>query len=223
MNEKQLTSDQIKELHKLVERNAIKYYDVEVEIVDHYASAIEEIWAKDPSVSFYRAQMMVYKEFWDFQGLQKDKQLALLQRANQEHWEHLKGAFTWPKVVELIGITMLSFYGFTMLFKIISPQSLNYIIILFGIVGAIFQFGEVSIFKKKLGHSFLRLDTILASFSLMLIFGLNIFNHLLNRLDINSTTAMMGISMIFALFFIMAKETYQIFRKELVNHKKQYA
>jgi len=69
MNEKQLTTDQIKELHKLVQRNAIKYYDVEVEIVDHYASAIEAIWEEDSSISFYRAQMMVYKEFWDFQSI----------------------------------------------------------------------------------------------------------------------------------------------------------
>jgi len=220
---KQLTNDQIKELHKLVERNAIKYYDVEVEIVDHYATAIEEIWAKDPSVSFYRAQMMVYKEFWDFQGLVKDKSLVLRQRANKELWGHLKEAFTWPKIIELIGITTLLFYGFNFLFDIITPPNLSLMLILFGAICAVMQFGEIRFFNKKLGHSFLRLDTILVCFSGMTVLWLNIVNHILGHLDITSTTTMIGISVVFALFIIITKETFKILRKEVADHKKQYA
>ena len=73
MPNKQLTNEQIQVLHDLVQRNAITYYDVEVEIVDHYASAIEAIWEKEPDLSFYQAQKRVYEEFWDFRGLEQEK------------------------------------------------------------------------------------------------------------------------------------------------------
>ena len=81
---KQLTTNQIKELHKLVERNAIKYYDVEVEIVDHYASAIEDSWEHDPQLLFEEAKERIYKEFWDFKGLQKNKERVLSDLAQKE-------------------------------------------------------------------------------------------------------------------------------------------
>lgn len=220
---KQLTNDQIKELHKLVERNAIKYYDVEVEIVDHYASAIEEIWAEDPNVSFYHAQMKVYKEFWDFQGLQKDKRLALTQQASKELWGHIKDAFTWPKVVELIGISTLLFYSFYFLFEIITPQNLSLSLMLLGIICAIVQFGEIRFFLKKLGHSFLRLDTILANFACIAIIWLNISCRILEDLNPSSTITMIGLSVVFALFIIVTKETWKVLKRELTNLKKQYA
>jgi len=222
MNEKQLTTNQIKELHRLVERNAIKYYDVEVEIVDHYASAIEEIWADDPSVSFYRAQMMVYKEFWDFQGLMKDKQSALRQRAYKEYWGHLKEAFTWPKILELLGITALLFYGFNFLFEIITPQNLSNILMISVIACAISQFGEVRFFNKNLGRSFLRLETIQTSLFTITFIWLSIFFEVLDILDLSSTIIKIGISLVFALFIIMIKETFMVLKKEISEHKKQY-
>ncbi len=66
---KQVTQEETQELFNLVERHAIKYYDVQIEIVDHYASAIEEIWENEPDLSFLEAQKRIYREFWDFKTL----------------------------------------------------------------------------------------------------------------------------------------------------------
>ncbi len=74
---KSLTKEETQELFNLVERHDIKYYDVQIEIVDHYASAIEEIWENEPDLSFLDAQKQVYREFRDFKNLEKEKWKAL--------------------------------------------------------------------------------------------------------------------------------------------------
>jgi len=82
MKKKQLTAEQIAILFNLTERNGVTYYDVQIEIVDHYASAIEKMWEVEPELNFYRAQERVYKEFWNLKGLERTKSQLLLKQAN---------------------------------------------------------------------------------------------------------------------------------------------
>ena len=96
---KQLTKDQIQELYKLVERNAIKYYDVQLEINDHYATAIEEIWGTEPDLSFYYAQKRVYKEFWDFKTLENEKRKSLEKQYKIALWNDLRNWISFPKIL----------------------------------------------------------------------------------------------------------------------------
>jgi len=87
---------------------------------------------------------------------------------------------------------------------------------------AISQFGEVRFFNKNLGRSFLRLETIQTSLFTITFIWLSIFFEVLDILDLSSTIIKIGISLVFALFIIMTKETFMVLKKEISEHKKQY-
>lgn len=59
----QLTEEQIEKLFKFVKSKYVHFIDVQHEIVDHLASAIEEKQREDPNLSFNRALNMVYAGF----------------------------------------------------------------------------------------------------------------------------------------------------------------
>ena len=44
MNEKQLTKSEIQQIFQFVEKQEIKFFDIQLEIVDHIASEIEQTW-----------------------------------------------------------------------------------------------------------------------------------------------------------------------------------
>lgn len=113
---KKLTRVQVEELFKLVERNAIKYYDVQLEIVDHYATAIEEIWQNEPNLSFYHAQKRVYNEFWDFKNLEMEKRKFLEKKYRLAMWKSFKEWFSFPKI-------LISFFAFLIVFQIVATSS----------------------------------------------------------------------------------------------------
>ncbi len=96
---KQITQEETQELFNLVERHAIKYYDVQIEIVDHYASAIEEIWENEPDLSFLDAQKRVYREFWDFKTLEEEKRKALIKKINKRIWKTFSSWMKLPKLI----------------------------------------------------------------------------------------------------------------------------
>ena len=57
---KQLTEAQMESLHMFCAKHYVPYYDVQIELVDHMASAIENRWITEPNVSFEQALDDVY-------------------------------------------------------------------------------------------------------------------------------------------------------------------
>ncbi|WP_236974048.1 hypothetical protein [Membranihabitans maritimus] len=62
-NKPQLSSEEIDKLFHFVQSKYVDFKDVQYEIVDHLATAIEEIQQKDPEVSFENALTQVYARF----------------------------------------------------------------------------------------------------------------------------------------------------------------
>jgi len=60
---KQLTEAQIESLHMFCEFHGVKYYDVQIELVDHLASAIETRWETNPEMPFEEALVEVSEQF----------------------------------------------------------------------------------------------------------------------------------------------------------------
>ncbi len=60
---KQLTQEQIESLHEFCEFHEVKYYDVQIELVDHLASAIEKLWETKPQFTFEEALVEVSDQF----------------------------------------------------------------------------------------------------------------------------------------------------------------
>ena len=60
---KQVSTEQIQQLHTFVRGKRVRYYDLELELVDHLASSIEEQWITNPERTFEQALENSYRTF----------------------------------------------------------------------------------------------------------------------------------------------------------------
>lgn len=220
---KELTSDQIQELHRLVERNAIGHYDVKLEIVDHYASAIETIWAKDPNVSFYQAQLSVYKDFWDFKGLVEDKRMTLYKQAKKETWIQIKAMSGWYDVLELIALFPLVYSACSYLFEWIEPIYFFPIIMLLPLIlKSYFGFNHLKA-QKELGHPFLKIEAILTTnfFLPSVLYGILLPSPFTGLLE--SRWGLVLFTICLVLYILIEKVMGKILDKEIQLLKKQFS
>ena len=61
-----LTSQHIDQLYKFTRAHYVEWYDLQTELVDHLANDIENIWKKEPNLSFDQAKNKAFKKFGVF-------------------------------------------------------------------------------------------------------------------------------------------------------------
>jgi hypothetical protein len=96
----ELSKEQIDQLFKFTEKKYVRWYDLQVEIVDHLATKIEELMTNNPSLSFESALQRVYTGFgiFGFAKVVQQKELALAQASRTLWWKSIGEFFTWPKI-----------------------------------------------------------------------------------------------------------------------------
>lgn len=109
MPTKELTQVQIDELFAFVRRKRVRYYDLQVELVDHLATGIEEIWEKEPKVPFERARDRIYKEFgiFGFAHVVDERIQAIHRQVWEEAYAFMRSTFTFPKIILTLTIPIL--------------------------------------------------------------------------------------------------------------------
>jgi len=82
---KKLTEIQLIELFAFCRKHHVYHYDVQVELVDHLASIIENRWEFEPYLPFRVILNQIYKEFgnYSFSGIKASKEKALRKKYNQ--------------------------------------------------------------------------------------------------------------------------------------------
>lgn len=100
-----LTKEQIDSLFAFCEKHLVRYYDVQMELVDHLANAIEEKMKTDKDISFDEALKKVYAGFgvMGFGQMVGIRAGALEKQYSKERWRLFREYFSWPK----IGLTAL--------------------------------------------------------------------------------------------------------------------
>lgn len=112
---KKLTQEQIEQLFVFTKKHLVEHYDVQVELVDHLANAIEAEWEINPNLSFTEALDKEYKNFgvFGFSGLVEQKQAAL----QNHYWKVIKkemlSFFTIPKIILSVGLFYVLFQYFS--------------------------------------------------------------------------------------------------------------
>jgi len=126
---KQLTTEQIDALFAFTKKHLVEHYDVQVELVDHLANAIEAQWAENPNISFEDALQKEYKNFgvFGFSGLVEQKESAL----RSHYWKIIKkefiSFFSIPKVLLSAGL----FYVLFQYYSKVSSAVIEYNYIVF--------------------------------------------------------------------------------------------
>jgi len=90
-------------------KHGVKYYDLQVELNDHLANAIEQIWTKNPAITFDEALEQVHKGFGKtgFRSFVKSKEIACQKVANKLFWNAFQSFFKWPHAVLVLLMILL--------------------------------------------------------------------------------------------------------------------
>jgi len=135
MTERKLTPEQIDNLFELCEFHNVYYYDVQLELVDHLASAIEQKWETDPELSFEEAVFRVCEQFGvdaffhssyesllppisgkknnrksEFEAIVEAKEKELRRKYDRLQWKYFGEFFKLPKIILTIAITFALFF-----------------------------------------------------------------------------------------------------------------
>ena len=107
----QLTNEQIDALFAFTRKKYVHWYDVQVEIVDHLATSIEEEMNNDSSLSFERALNRVYDRFgiFGFSKIVQEKEKAMGKHYTKLWLKELVNQLNWPNVVRSLAVAALLF------------------------------------------------------------------------------------------------------------------
>ena len=94
-----LTNEQIDQLFTFCEKHHVHHYDVQAELVDHLANAVEERMVKDENLSFESALAVVHAAFGvlGFAGIVNARSRSLSSRYRKLKKQLFFSYFTWPK------------------------------------------------------------------------------------------------------------------------------
>lgn len=144
MEAKTLTSEKIQQLHEFCDFHNMKYYDVQIELVDHLASAIEELWETKPQLPFEEALVEVSEQFGvdpfhfsdphsllpfpienrhansGFDAITEARTKAMERKYNRMHVQYFFEFFKLPKLLLTIASTLILY----VLFEWVSDKAL---------------------------------------------------------------------------------------------------
>ncbi len=144
-----LTDEQIGTLFKFVKSKYVDFYDVQIELVDHLASEVEQRMAEAPGVTFDAALQQVYRGFgiFGFSDLVEEKQKAVNKQSRVLWWESVKHLFRLPMLIgSLIG-GMIVFVGFDSLNPVTFVHT-NAVLSCLAVIGIVVYFFKTSPSKK---------------------------------------------------------------------------
>ncbi|NHN26964.1 hypothetical protein FIA58_014870 [Flavobacterium jejuense] len=195
-----LSKQQIEHLYQFTRQHFVEYYDLQTELVDHLANAIEAKWNESPNLSFEDALQMEFKKFgvFGFMDVVEKRQKALSKRYNKIVWHHFKTFFSVPKIL----LTVSLVFGLFFFIKTFNPNEV--IIILFGLILIIillelFQKNKaIKKRKQKTGKVWLFEQIIFGygSFSGILMLPFHILNSISNSSIQQNDYILFGISLL---------------------------
>lgn len=132
--ERRLTNEHIEQLFAFTKKHLVEHYDVQVELVDHLANAIEDQWKANPNISFEDALEKEFKKFgvFGFTGLVEQKQNELHKYYNKKMWKEIVQFVSIPKIILTVCLYFI-LYNFLKSFQPWSEIVL-YVLLLIGFI-----------------------------------------------------------------------------------------
>ena len=183
---RKITEQEINQIFDFIKKHYVEFYDVQVELVDHLANAIEDQWKQNPNILFEDALQTEFKKFgiFGFTGLVEQKQAELQKYYNRMLWNEVLKFISIPKVILTVGLYL------GIVFFLQKTESLGEMIILTILLSSFIYFmvdGFRYILKirkeqKKQGKSWLLQSVAQATFSIPSIGLGGAYYSIINRL-----------------------------------------
>lgn len=160
MNERKLTPEEINDLFSFCEEQDVFHYDLQLELVDHLAAAIEHKWKEKPKFTYDKALWAVFDQFGTsgFRKIRRAKEKELRRKYSRVLWKYMGEFFKLPKIILTIAITL----GLFVIFRKSENNLETFLFLLFPylIFLAVIQFWNKKRYQISLvpGKSFLLND-----------------------------------------------------------------
>ena len=101
MTERKLTTEEIELIYDFCYDRGISEYEIQTELVDHLASAIEDRWKENRNLAFFDNLFEIYNRFEPdgFKKLAKSKKRAFQRQYNQLFLKFLGSFFQLPNII----------------------------------------------------------------------------------------------------------------------------
>lgn len=111
MKNRTLTDAEIGELYEFCYTQSVVHYDVQAELVDHLASAIETRWENEPNIGFEQALNDVYSAFgiYGFSKVRMAKEKELRQKYSRLQRKYIGEFFRLPKIILTFAVGFILF------------------------------------------------------------------------------------------------------------------
>lgn len=214
-----LTAEQIANVNSYMQSFDIKWYELEVELTDHFMSIIEEIWEKNPELTFFQAKQYAENRFGqnEFRKIEKERIKILVKEYNRSQRKAVIDYLKFPKIImSLLGLIVV--YKFSFYFEN-TVKYINYLSIIFLILGIIHM--VVWLYFRKIGDErFLALEMTFRMNNSILIgwYGFLMISKDYFQIQYGLLIA----CCLFVLGFLLIVTAYHLTTKVISNIKKQY-
>lgn len=108
MSDRKLSPEQIDYLFTFCGERGAHYYDVQIELVDHYATAIENRWDTAPALTFEQALQLEYNHFnqYNFKQIIKEKENSLSEKYLCQQKKYIQESIKWPHILMVAALAL---------------------------------------------------------------------------------------------------------------------
>lgn len=109
---KTVTEEQIQRLYQFTRQHYVEHYDLQTELVDHLANAIEMRWEQTPDLDFEDCIKAEFQKFgiFGFMDVVEKRQKALNKKYQKLIWHEVVDFFQLPKILLTGGLTFLLYF-----------------------------------------------------------------------------------------------------------------
>ena len=143
-----LSTQQIDQLYAFTRQHFVEWYDLQSELVDHLANAIEQEWEQNPNRIFEEILNKEFQKFgiFGFMGVVEERQKFLNKKYSRLIWSYYREFFGLPKII----LTVALVYGQHTINQLIVNQDVfPTIVFLFLLISVFFTFKKRYDFKQK--------------------------------------------------------------------------
>ena len=230
--DRRVNETEIEKLYAFTGQHYVAYYDVQTELVDHLANAIEAQWAINPAISFDEALKIEFRKFgvFGFTTILEERQAALTGKYNRRILAEFRRFFRLPKIILVIATV---YVVFQLLNRSDYPDYsiLGLFVITFFIEGiAAFLWLKKNKKQQKITGKKWLLESIMKNiyFSFPLLFlsnGFNIIYQIMNKIEMGFRTILLFsilLVLLYLFLYIRMKILPKIFQKEMNEIVKKH-
>lgn len=109
---RKITAQEADRLFSFTREHFVEHYDLQSELVDHLANAIELKWQQNTDLDFEQALQAAFKKFgiFGFSDIVEKRQKALTKKYYKLLWGYFKNFFRLPQVIGTISAVIATYW-----------------------------------------------------------------------------------------------------------------